>query len=458
MSPSHKAWTIAVLGTAAILSASFSLASKDEVTKSYQLLLDDWCLDCSAVEVVENPSEDDTGNLRGLFVSKDIAKGQLVVSMRYQDLSDQVVDNYPSYKLKDMVEQLLHQAISDYKAKEGSKILPNFKPISSGSILTLVGLTLLLEGENTMQVGSSWASFIDTLPSYNDMHKLKNALHWTPEAYTCVVPRPDSHHVYAAFEIYTQVVEELKARFPPLRAVSTETIEYAYLIKKTRGFGDKLLPIMDMANHNPLKAHPVFVQVREKRAYFIATDDMKAGDEVFNFYGPLSPMNSAEEYGFVDPNTPYFDVPSIHRELLTSPGTRKEVMCTQDPVRFFGNMTEQVVYAEGVGTNRFSAYYKAFMPTELAYACIRVLLQTEDDTKVSAYVAKKLKEDLLRYKEMTLAPHCQPNSTSLDSAYTIIQSANRVTARLMYGAFKEAKRASKGEIAYPGISKYTRSK
>ena len=410
------------------------------------------------MEVVEVPSGDVTGNLRGLFVSKDIAKGQQVVSMRYQDLSAQVVDNYPSYKLKEMVEPALQQAISDYKAREGSKLLPNYKPISSGSILTLIGLTLLLEGVDTMRAGSSWASFIDTLPSYNDIHKLKIALHWTPKEYKCVVPRPDSHHVYAAFEIYTQVIEELQARFPPLRAASPETIEYAYVIKRTRGFGDKLLPIMDMANHNPLKAHPVFLQVRERKAYFIATGDLNAGDEVFNFYGTLSPMNSAEQYGFVDPGTPYFDVPSIHREVLTSPRTRNEAVCTQDPVRFFGNMTEQVVFAEGFGTTRFSSYYKAFMPTELAYTCIRVLLQTKDDTKVSAYVAKKLKEDLLRYKEMTLAPHCQTNSTSVDSNYAIIQSANRVTARLMYGAFKEAKRASKGEIAYPGITKYMRSK
>ena len=97
---------------------------------------------------------------------------------------------------------------------------------------------------------------------------------------------------------------------------------------KTRGFGHFFLPVLvHLANHNPLKSVPAFiVPDKGKAGVYVTTHNMEAGDPVYTSYGTLSsPVVAAEQYGFVETaeHSAFFEVPSIHEELLTSERNKK---------------------------------------------------------------------------------------------------------------------------------------
>ena len=90
------------------------------------------------------------------------------------------------------------------------------------------------------------------------------------------------------------------------------------------------------------------------------------------------------------------------------------------------------------------------MPTELAYACIRVLLQTERDTDVAYYIHGHLERDLKRYTEKLNNPKCQ----SSEGNYPLIRQANEAMAKMLKGALAVAKDGSEWKIPYPDIPTY----
>ena len=93
---------------------------------------------------------------------------------------------------------------------------------------------------------------------------------------------------------------------------------------------------------------------------------------------------------------------------------------------------------------------QAFMPTELAYACIRVLLQTERDTDVAGYIAEKLEKDLTQYTAMLNNAACQ----SSEGNFPLIRQANEATAKLLAGALEVAADGRDWKIPYPDIPTY----
>lgn len=370
---------------------------------------------------------------RGLFAKTNIQKGVVVAAVEYEDIAEKISRHHPT--LKSMVETAVNKVV-----KERGASLSN---ISSAKILAV--LQFLLEVD--MGEGSTWISYIESLPK----NVSNMAWYWTEEERKCVVPRPDSESVHQDLQVFHGTMEYLKDKFPPLeRIYDKEKLEWAYLMLKTRGFGPFFLPVMDMANHNPLKAAPVFIA--GSTAYNVATGDIRAGEQIYANYGPLSTVALAERYGFLDETAAYFEVPSISEHLLEAERTRNEPLCTSDPMTFFGNVTEKVVSAN-LGNKMHNTYFKPYMPSELAYACIRVLLQTERDTDIADYIAGKLQFDFQRYKAMAEASHCQSN----EGNFPLIRNSNQIMVELLWGALQVAEKGRNWEIAYPDIPTYIKN-
>ena len=90
------------------------------------------------------------------------------------------------------------------------------------------------------------------------------------------------------------------------------------------------------------------------------------------------------------------------------------------------------------------------MPTELAYACVRVLLQTERDTDVAHYIHGHLEKDLKKYTEKLNNPACQRSKGN----YPLIRQANEAMVRMLTGALEVAHEGMDWKIPYPDIPTY----
>ncbi|CAB9524114.1 expressed unknown protein [Seminavis robusta] len=370
---------------------------------------------------------------RGLVATRDIQHGQVITSVRYPDLEQELNREYPT--LRTRVEKFLNTAKREMHGQT---------TLTTAKVMSLLKLLM----EESKGEDSFLSSFIESLPkNLTDI-----AWYWSDTERLCVVPRPDSESLHHDLNVYHRVMEQVKSNFEPLQEIySKEKVEWAYLMLKTRGFSQFFLPLLHLANHNALKAVPAFLIPSSGMAAYVATQNIKAGDPVYTSYGTMTPVVTAEQYGFVESeeDATYFEVPSIHEEILQSERTKDEPLCTQEPVRFFGDITTQRVGTKFKSAGH-STFFKAFMPDERSYACIRVLLQTERDTDVARYISEKLAVDLEKYRSMASAPHCQ----SAEGNMPLIRKANQVTAKLMEGALKVAEDGRDWKIAYPDIPSY----
>jgi hypothetical protein len=376
------------------------------------------------------------GGGRGLVATRDIQHGQVVASVRYPDLERLIHKEHPA------LGPIVEKAVENAAQQVSGKIITT---VTTAKIMSLIKFLLeeFKRGDSILQ------SFFESLPK----NVTNMAWYWSESEKKCVVPRPNALSIQMDLQVYHTVMEQVKDKFQPLADIYTkEKAEWAYLMHKVYSFGPYWLPVLHLANHNPLKAIPVFLVPTADTAVYVATQNIRAGDPVYASYGTLTPVGSAEQYGFVEQHPTYFEVPSILEDLMTAEKTKNEPLCNQEPVRFFGDVTTQIVGTKFQNTER-STYFKAFMPDERSYACIRVLLQTETDTDVARYISEKLEIDLERYSAMLNAEHCQ----STEGNMPLIRQANLVTARLLDGALKVAEDGRDWKIPYPDIPTYVKN-
>lgn len=377
--------------------------------------------------------KDNGGNgENGLFAKWDIQKGQMIARVDFPDLEAELIEEYRS--LRPNVQKALEHAAHEHST--------GWSTVTAGKILSLIKFML----EDAKGEDSVWHSFIGSIPQ----NVTNMAWYWSAEEKQCIVSRPGSDSLQEDLNIYHSVMDQVRQSFEPLAEIYTkERAEWAYLILKTRGFGQYFLPVLHLANHNPLQGVPAFIIPKTGSAAYIATRNMNRGDPIYTDYGQVTPVISAEQYGFVEDEPAFFEVPAIFEDLLTNERTKNERLCTQKPMKFFGNVTTQIVDAK-YGNGAHSTFFKAFMPTELAYACIRVLLQTERDTDVANYVAEKIAIDLNKYTAILENPACQFS----EGNFPLIRQANEATAKSLAGALQVAHEGRDWKIPYPDIPTY----
>jgi len=445
-------FAIIVIATAVLVNEThflpwMSSASSLSSSSSIDQLLQDWELE-GKVAIQEFSIG------RGVVATQDIAKGEVILSVPTHDLAAEARQHYP--RLQPLIEQSL-KGLQQLQLGNGQKDESNVKRYTSIALLLLVHLGSVPDQSKR----SPWKSYLQTLPS----NVSNTGFYWTMEERQCIVTSGVGVDTFIReLETFRAVVHYLGESFEPLlrlrekhhQAHIMQQAEWLYLMSVTRSFGGNFLPIVDMANHSPLQSVSPFMT--KGVASLIATQDIASGTQVYNSYGILSPLATAERYGFVDmENTAYIEVPSIREDLLQHVNTKNVSVCTNAVIAVFGNVTEQIMQAE-MPAHLYptkqklsqSTYMKPFRPLEITYACVRVLLQTEEDEKVADYMSEKLKEDFERYNHMANDERCQ----SSQGNYPLIRQANAAMAKGLHAAYEVARSAAEGAIPYPDIPTY----
>ena len=293
------------------------------------------------------------GGDRGLFAKWDIRKGQMITSVDFPDLEEELVQEFRT--VRPIVQTAMEHA---FKSGYGT----NWSTLTTGKILSLIKFLI----EDSKGEDSVWHSFIESIPQ----NVTNMAWYWSSSEKQCIVPRPGSESLHDDLKIYHAVMNNIKQNFEPFAEIySRERAEWAYLMLKTRGFGQYFLPVLHLANHNPLRGISAFILPKTGTAAYIATHNMKRGDPIYTDYGKLTPVVSAEQYGFVEEEPAFFEVPSILEDLLSNEKTKNERLCTREPMKFFGNMSTQVVDAK-YGNAGHSTYFKVSKKWCLMFATI----------------------------------------------------------------------------------------
>lgn len=378
------------------------------------------------------------GKKGATIAKKDIRKGEIIMKAEPLDtLPNNSVEHekwYPS--LVDMLKEARSLQLSTSPEHE----VPSVQDLVTAAVL----LMELHKGDM-----SHWHAYIEALPQ----NVSQMAWYWSPEEVECTVPRLDGTKTAEIHQsrlrnfhtIFDPVWEKFALSMDIASQVSTNETEWAFQMIKTRAFSGKLIPIFDMANHDPTKSATVF-NTPDGTTYLVATQAYSAGEEVYNNYNPMPPSDIAEKYGFVDPNAAFVNAPSITQDLMDSPNTWDIDFCVKNEMLFFGNVTERRVEAKLYDLQQ-TRYYKPFHPTELTYQCVRVLIQSEYGPAIAKYIAEKLIEDISVYEAMASAQRCQSQSGN----FPMIKEVNAVTAKLLRGALEVAQKAARGLIEYPGI-------
>lgn len=429
--------SVVVIGVAYLWANKDTLSSLGGSRLSvFEQLVEDWPV--GGAVAVQSLTEDN----RGLVATRNISKGEMVLTAPYVDLEEELARKYP--RLRALIEEVLADVIQEQGA--------SFAVTTSAKILGLIRFLQLVDLEHNPK----WMNYAESIPrNISTM-----SWYWTADERKCIVSRPDDEALLQDLNVFHATMATLKERSSVVRKIYTskERMEWAYLMVRTRGFGTVFfIPLLDLSNHDPRKAVPTFFDTKRKKYYLMAAQDIPAGDPIYNNYGPLSPIASAEHYGFVQSveDSAYFEVPSIHRDLWRSDYTNTNEQCTLKPVMMFGNVGEEQVVEAAMADGRamHSTYFKSLMPTQLTNACLRVLLQSENDATMARYIAQQLALDYQRYAVMTNAPHCQ----STEGNFPLIRQANDVTATLMWDAMEVAEAAAADEsIPYPGIPTYVK--
>ena len=372
---------------------------------------------------------------RGLVAARTIRKGEVTLVADVPDLGGEMARLEPS--LPALLKEANQAALQEEKSI-------STRPDTSNLLSTLRFLQLI-----DIEKDPKWVAYEEALPK----NVSSMAWYWTPEERQCVVPRPGDQrapHKLAAFHATMQKVAQQSDLVRQLYQTNPLRAEWVYLMFKTRGFGDlSFLPAASMLNHNPLQAVPPFVVPQRQKVYFVAPHDIPEGTPVYNNYGELSTVHTAEVYGFATSynESAYFESPSIQRDLIRSPNTHDIDRCTVEPPLFFGNVGDQVVEAQYAGSRNYF-HFKSFVPTQSTMLCLQLLVNSQDEVKVARYVAEKLQDDYQQYATRANSPACQSD----EGNFPIIQKTNEVTAQLMFDAYRYAEKvvAAEGRIAYPG--------
>ncbi|CAB9510203.1 ribulose-1,5 bisphosphate carboxylase oxygenase large subunit N-methyltransferase [Seminavis robusta] len=387
-----------------------------------------------------------TNGNRGLVATQDIEQGSVIVTSNFHDLEGEIRKDYP--EVATLVDETVATVVKEQGAKFADENL-------ASKILGILRFLQLVD----IKKNPKWVAYAETLPS----NVTSMAWYWTDEERKCRVPRPDDEVIYQDRNVFHGVMEKLflSQQYTLLQDIKSECsklrLEWGYLMLRTRGFGKLFfVPIMDMSNHDPLRAAPVTFDKRAAKIYMVAARDLQKGDPIYNNYGHLSPVSSAECHGFVqdlEDGVAYFESPSIHRDMWRSERTNSNPQCTGSPIKFFGNTGDQIISAQ-LGTGKdahYSTHYKEYRPTQLSHACMRVLIQSEKGSELAKYVVSAFEKDYNRYAAMANAERCQ----SSEGNFPLIRKANSVMAALLWEAMELAEKAAHDEsIPYPGIPEH----
>ena len=409
--------------------------------------------------------KDSTHGGVGLFASKDIQKGDIILHVGMDDkITPQLIeDSYPHLRKK--IESVLASyAWTKQEAPELQQVL--------------VVLSALLEFKKGTH--SKFYPYFQTLPS----NVSTVSWYWTPAERACVVPRnigyPSPEQWQLSLEHFKTVLRTIVERqwvassLLTLRDLDT-TVEWMYLMLRTRGFSTSassqsggFVPLFDIPNHVSTKATSPFVMDHGTH-FLVATTDVTAGDEIYNSYGDFSSIELLEQYGFLDEDNPtYVAVPSISEDMIQlvakskKPNARFQSLCTSGgTLKFFGLIPEEGPVEAKLGHLHQFKYMKSHRPTESMYQCAQYFLRSQDGATIAKYFVKKLEEDALKYELMTRAPQCQQQQQQqgedddtakvVGNNLALIQKGNVLTAKLLREAAGIARQAANGEIDYPGI-------
>lgn len=384
--------------------------------------------------------------IRGLVATRNIPKDTISIVGNYEDLEGSLLVQHP--ELKYMVQQVLQIASKQHQTRFDNRHV--------SCVLALIRFLQLVDVEQNPK----WVAYAETLPK----NITSVGMFWSQQEKECMVSRRSNYLHLLKRNLILTAFDTLATKSSFVKSVysSPQRVEWALLMFNTRAFADvNFLPSLDMANHNPRQALPIFQTSDKKQIYVVAPHDIAAGEQVFANYGLLSPLHSAEEYGFVvsEEDSAYFEVPSIREDMFASPNTITKPACLQETFLFYGRVVggEQLVEATiyfGHQKASQSVNFKAFMPTKSAYSCIEHLLQTDDDIKVAEYIANRLDVDYQRYAKMSNEPKCQSN----EGNFPMIRQANQIQANLLWEAYEISLLAANGTIPYPGIPAYKAEK
>jgi len=422
-------WEFLLFSSSGSASSSSSGEVNVDALKPLEKLMHYWPSGGAVTVASVVGDEADGDSFRGLVATRKIERGQVSLNADYHDLAGELTSQQP--QLVNVVESLLQAAIQEQQA--------TLATLSTGTVLALVRFLQLVDIEKVPK----WTVYADTLPQ----NVTSMAWYWTPEERNCMVPRPNDALAWQNLSVFREVMTKLMEGQPWIQRIirDPQRAEWAYLMFTTRAFEDLFfVPILDMGNHDPLKAVNTFFAKEQKKILLVAPYTIQKGDPVYSTYGSLTPVHSAEIYGFVQAEPSYFEVPSIHEDLRTSESTKNIGQCANPSVKFFGDVGDQEIYAQlgGEGGHKsVVTHFQAFMPNEWAHACIRRLIPSDNKTDMAKYIAQKLESDHQQYVTMAHAPECQ----STEGNFPLIRRANQVTAKLMWdakGAWEQA--ADKG--------------
>ena len=290
--------------------------------------------------------------------------------------------------------------------------------------------------------------YLQTLP--HNVSQL--GLYWTDDERKCVLQDRAGYDA-AALRDFQAAFAALRDRFPPMSSVEDKIAEWMFVMVRTRAFGSRLIPVLDLANHNAAFSVSPFVLKNDRGAltdYLVATQDWNTSDPVYNSYGPLSVQEMAEEYGFVDEAAAYVQAPSLAADMeihaQQSTDTKFKNLCVETNLKFFGAVPTGLVEAQYKHMKQ-STFLMAGRPTPLAFECFRAALDAPDGASVARYLAGKLRHDINRYQELATAPDCQAET----GAFPLIRRSNQITAALLEKALTVAEAGARGAIEYPGI-------
>lgn len=438
--------SLAVIGVAyawAILQtdlSSFALTGRTTTTSSAKTPIVDTKIELSplqrlgfhwnsgnavAAKAVTNGDVEDRDINRGLVATKKIPKGKVAFSADYTDLGVEISELRP--ELPPLVESTLQAVIKERQA--------SFTTLTSNQILALIRFLELVDIEKEQK----WTAYAETLPS----NVTTMAWYWTEEERKCIVSRPDEEAIFQDLEVFRAVFAKLSEESQAVQHVydaNPRRAEWSYAMLCTRGFGDLFfVPILDMSNHNPLKSVPIFNLKDRKKFYVVSPVDIEPGEPIYSNYGPLTGIQSAERWGFVQ--SAYFSSPTMHLDMWKSGLTNYIPHCTKESLQFFGDVGDQLIEAQlgkGAASVNYSMYFKEYMPTTVTLACIKTIIQSEKEADVAKYVAEKLEQDYQQYAIMADADHCK----SPDGNFPLIREANLVTSNLMWEAYEVARKAA----------------
>lgn len=282
-------------------------------------------------------------------------------------------------------------------------------------------------------------------------------LYWTEQERNCVLYQDNSFYSIETLPTFRHVFASLREGFAPLARVNDTTAEWMYVMAKTRAFGNSLVPVLDLANHNSAVSVSPFVTLSKqsgvKMHYLVATQSWNTSEPLWNSYRHMSVTNMAEWYGFVDYETATFVssptlIADMKQHAQYSNDKRFHQLCFDANLDFFGELVPTGYVQAQWGQLRQKTFMMPGQPTELTYHCLRVLLNAPaNDSVMAQYVYTKLEHDQERHRQLASHPVCQADT----GAFPLIRQSNKIAADLLEHAMAVAQAAIDNKSKYPSI-------